>query len=41
MLLEQPGGPLIIEQPEGDLNNEMTDYLHSAEAEQPGYFCKP
>lgn len=34
MLLEQPGGPLIIDQPEGDLDNsiiaELTDKLHSA-----------
>ena len=34
MLLEQPGGPLIIDQPEGDLDNriitELTEKLHSA-----------
>ena len=34
MLLEQPGGPLIIDQPEGDLDNriiaELTDKLHEA-----------
>ncbi len=34
MLLEQPGGPLIIDQPEGDLDNkiisELTDKLHTA-----------
>ncbi len=34
MLLEQPGGPLIIDQPEGDLDNkiisDLTDCLHSA-----------
>ena len=34
MLLEQPGGPLIIDQPEGDLDNriiaELTDKLHQA-----------
>jgi type III restriction enzyme len=34
MLLEQPGGPLIIDQPEGDLDNkivsELADKLHSA-----------
>jgi chromosome segregation protein len=34
MLLEQPGGPLIIDQPEGDLDNkiiaDLTDRLHSA-----------
>jgi chromosome segregation protein len=34
MLLEQPGGPLIIDQPEGDLDNriiaELTDRLHTA-----------
>ena len=34
ILLEQPGGPLIIDQPEGDLDNriiaELTDRLHSA-----------
>ena len=34
MLLEQPGGPLIVDQPEGDLDNriiaELTDKLHQA-----------
>lgn len=34
MLLEQPGGPLIIDQPEGDLDNkiiaDLTGKLHSA-----------
>jgi chromosome segregation protein len=34
MLLEQPAGPLIIDQPEGDLDNkiiaELTDKLHNA-----------
>lgn len=34
MLLEQPGGPLIIDQPEGDLDNkiiaDLTDRLHAA-----------
>jgi type III restriction enzyme len=34
MLLEQPGGPLIIDQPEGDLDNkiiaDLTENLHSA-----------
>ena len=34
MLLEQPGGPLIIDQPEGDLDNkiitDLTEKLHSA-----------
>ena len=34
MLLEQPGGPVIIDQPEGDLDNriiaELTDKLHEA-----------
>jgi type III restriction enzyme len=34
MLLEQPGGPLIIDQPEGDLDNSiitgLTDKLHGA-----------
>ena len=34
MLLEQPGGPLIIDQPEGDLDNriiaELTDKHHEA-----------
>ena len=34
ILLEQPGGPLIIDQPEGDLDNriitELTDKLHEA-----------
>ena len=34
MLLQQEGGPLIIDQPEGDLDNklitEIADVLHSA-----------
>ena len=34
LLLEQPGGPLIIDQPEGDLDNgiiaDLTDKLHDA-----------
>ena len=34
MLLEQPGGPLIIDQPEGDLDNriicDLTDRIHNA-----------
>lgn len=34
MLLEQPGGPLIVDQPEGDLDNkivsELAEKLHSA-----------
>jgi type III restriction enzyme len=34
MLLEQPGGPLIVDQPEGDLDNKvisiLTDSLHKA-----------
>ena len=34
MLLEQPGGPLIVDQPEGDLDNkivsELADKLHAA-----------
>ena len=34
MLLEQPGGPLIIDQPEGDLDNkiitDLTEKLHGA-----------
>ena len=34
MLLKQPGGPLIVDQPEGDLDNriiaELTDKLHEA-----------
>lgn len=34
MLLEQPGGPLIVDQPEGDLDNkivsELAERLHSA-----------
>ncbi len=34
MLLEQPGGPLIVDQPEGDLDNkiisDLTDKLHLA-----------
>ena len=34
MLLEQPGGPLIVDQPEGDLDNkivsELAEKLHTA-----------
>ena len=43
MLLEQPGGPLIIDQPEGDLDNriitELTDVLHSAKQKRQLIFA--
>lgn len=43
MLLEQPGGPLIIDQPESDLDNkiiaELTDKLHSAKARRQLFFA--
>lgn len=43
MLLEQPGGPLIIDQPEGDLDNkiiaELTDKLHTAKQKRQLIFA--
>ena len=43
MLLEQVGGPLIIDQPEGDLDNkiitELTEKLHSAKERRQLIFC--
>ena len=43
MLLEQPGGPLIIDQPEGDLDNkiitELTDKLHEAKQKRQLVFA--
>jgi type III restriction enzyme len=43
MLLEQPGGPLIIDQPEGDLDNriiaELTDKLHTAKGKRQIIFA--
>lgn len=43
MLLEQPGGPLIIDQPEGDLDNriitDLTDKLHSAKQKRQLIFA--
>jgi chromosome segregation protein len=43
MLLEQPGGPLIIDQPEGDLDNriiaELTDKLHGAKGKRQIIFA--
>lgn len=43
MLLEQPGGPLIIDQPEGDLDNriitDLTDLLHRAKQKRQLIFA--
>ncbi|MXO47624.1 AAA family ATPase [Erythrobacter vulgaris] len=43
MLLEQPGGPLIIDQPEGDLDNkiitDLTEKLHSAKQKRQLIFA--
>ena len=43
MLLEQQGGPLIIDQPEGDLDNriivELTDRLHEAKQKRQLVFA--
>ena len=43
MLLEQPGGPLIVDQPEGDLDNkivaELADKLHSAKQKRQIFFA--
>lgn len=43
MLLEQPGGPLIIDQPEGDLDNsiiaDLTEKLHLAKEKRQIFFA--
>jgi len=43
MLLEQPGGPLIVDQPEGDLDNriisELTDKLHNSKQKRQLLFA--
>jgi chromosome segregation protein len=43
MLLEQPGGPLFIDQPEGDLDNkvisDLTDNLHEAKKRRQIFFA--
>jgi chromosome segregation protein len=43
MPLEQPGGPLIIDQPEGDLDNknitDLTDKLHEAKQKRQLVFA--
>jgi chromosome segregation protein len=43
MLLEQPGGPLLIDQPEGDLDNkvvsELTEKLHTAKRQRQIIFA--
>lgn len=43
MLLEQPGGPLIIDQPEGDLDNkiitDLTSKLHTAKVNRQLIFA--
>jgi len=43
MLLEQPGGPLIIDQPEGDLDNkiiaELTGKLHGSKQKRQLIFA--
>jgi type III restriction enzyme len=43
MLLEQPGGPLIIDQPEGDLDNsiitDLTEKLHNAKQKRQLIFA--
>ena len=43
MLLEQPGGPLIVDQPEGDLDNkvvsELADKLHTAKQRRQVIFA--
>lgn len=43
MLLEQTGGPLIVDQPEGDLDNsiitDLTDKLHSAKQKRQILFA--
>ena len=45
MLLEQPGGPLIIDQPEGDLDNriicDLTDRIHNAKQNRQLVFASP
>ena len=43
MLLEQPGGPLLIDQPEGDLDNKivsvLADRLHAAKQKRQIFFA--
>lgn len=43
MLLEQPGGPLIVDQPEGDLDNkivsELAEKLHTAKQRRQIFFA--
>lgn len=43
MLLQQPGGPLIIDQPEGDLDNsiiaDLTEKLHTAKQKRQIIFA--
>lgn len=43
MLLEQPGGPLIVDQPEGDLDNkvisDLTERLHSSKQRRQIFFA--
>ena len=43
LLLEQPGGPLIVDQPEGDLDNkiitDLTDKLHAAKQKRQIVFA--
>nr|WP_246429325.1 AAA family ATPase [Sagittula marina] len=43
MLLEQPGGPLLIDQPEGDLDNKivsvLADKLHTAKQRRQIFFA--
>lgn len=43
MLLEQPGGPLVIDQPEGDLDNrivaDLTEKLHGAKQKRQLIFA--
>ena len=45
MLLEQPGGALIIDQPEGDLDNriiaELTEKIHRAKEKRQLVFARP
>lgn len=43
MLLEQPGGPLLVDQPEGDLDNkvisDLTDRLHESKQKRQIIFA--
>jgi type III restriction enzyme len=43
MLLEQPGGPLLVDQPEGDLDNkiisELTDKMHLSKQRRQIFFA--